>query len=111
MARRRLAAVRLEHRRPVSLCLSLVRQQSDCDAKKLTRHGYSQHGDYVFGWKDDSLQRAMDARCTGDVCNVLKSQTAEQAMNCTLPRVVDEDIDSCKSHPSNSGEVLRARLG
>ncbi|KAF2249622.1 hypothetical protein BU26DRAFT_482269 [Trematosphaeria pertusa] len=74
-------------------------------------HGYSQHGDYVFGWKDDSLQRAMDARCTGDVCNVLKSQTAEQAMNCTLPRVVDEDIDSCKSHPSNSGEVLRARLG
>jgi len=58
--------------------------------------GYGQHGDYVFGWKDDSLQRAMNKRCTGAVCSALKTQTAEEAMKCTKPRVVKEEIDSCK---------------
>jgi hypothetical protein len=70
--------------------------QSKCDPKTRNRNGYSQHGDYVFGWKDDSLQRAMNARCNGDTCTVLKSQTAEEAMNCTLPQVVDEEVDGCK---------------
>lgn len=73
---------------------------SDSQAAKLTitcRHGYSQHGDYVFGWKDDSLQRAMDLRCDGDVCSGLARQSPEEAMKCTKQRVVDEDIDGCKS--------------
>ncbi|KAI0199310.1 hypothetical protein F4808DRAFT_471611 [Astrocystis sublimbata] len=55
--------------------------------------GFSQHGDYVFGWQDDSLQRAMDARCNGAVCGQLKTQSAEAAMKCTKSRAVDEDID------------------
>ncbi|KAH7380543.1 hypothetical protein DE146DRAFT_730097 [Phaeosphaeria sp. MPI-PUGE-AT-0046c] len=58
--------------------------------------GFSQHGDYVFGWKDDSLQRAMDSRCTGDVCKELKYQETNEAMKCTLPKTVDEDVDDCK---------------
>ncbi|KAI0884174.1 uncharacterized protein GGS22DRAFT_165041 [Annulohypoxylon maeteangense] len=57
------------------------------------KDGYSQHGDYVFGWEGDSLQRAMDARCNGAVCNALKTQSSEAAMKCTKPRVVEEDID------------------
>ena len=64
----------------------------------MRRDGYTQHGDYVFGWKDDSLQRAMDARCTGDVCSVLQHQTFEESMKCTLPQTVEDDVDGCEWH-------------
>ncbi|KAJ4287940.1 hypothetical protein N0V90_011955 [Kalmusia sp. IMI 367209] len=57
------------------------------------QRGYSNHGDYVFGWKDDSLQRAMDTKCNGDACSALKSQSNEEAMKCTVPRTVNENID------------------
>ncbi|OTB03705.1 hypothetical protein M426DRAFT_12211 [Hypoxylon sp. CI-4A] len=58
------------------------------------KDGYSQHGDYVFGWQGDALQKAMDARCNGAVCNVLKTQSSEASMKCTKPKVVEEDYDS-----------------
>lgn len=64
----------------------------------LSRTGYSQHGDYVFGWKGDSLQRALDTKCNGDKCAALQSQTPEEAMKCTKARSVKEDIDGCKLH-------------
>ncbi|KAK7755511.1 hypothetical protein SLS62_002443 [Diatrype stigma] len=56
-------------------------------------NGYSQHGDYVFGWEGDTLQRAMDARCNGAVCSQLKTQSSEEAMKCTKAPVVNEEID------------------
>jgi len=61
------------------------------------RNGFSQHGDYVFGWKDDTLQRAMDSRCTGDRCTELKYQDTEEAMKCTVPTAVPEEVDGCES--------------
>ncbi|KAK3947607.1 hypothetical protein QBC32DRAFT_270471 [Pseudoneurospora amorphoporcata] len=50
--------------------------------------GYGTHGDYVFGWKGDGLQRAMDS-CNG----VLKRQTIAQANQCSQKQKVAEYID------------------
>lgn len=62
----------------------------------INRVGYGQHGDYLFGWKDDSLQKAMDAlptgRCANANCNVLKIQSAKDAMACKKPQMVRENV-------------------
>jgi len=60
------------------------------------RNGYSQHGDYVFGWKGESLQKAIDNRCTGDRCAQLKIQSTEDAIKCTKAADVKEQVDGCK---------------
>lgn len=58
--------------------------------------GYGQHGDYLFGWKDDSLQKAMDAlptgRCANANCSVLKIQSAKDSMACKKKQQVVEDV-------------------
>ena len=58
--------------------------------------GFGQHADYVFGWKDDSLQKAMD-QCTdmgGDPngCRALTTQTDAQINQCSQPVQVNERI-------------------
>ncbi|KAL8377274.1 hypothetical protein RB595_008113 [Gaeumannomyces hyphopodioides] len=57
--------------------------------------GYGNHGDYLFGWKEDALQRAMDAlgtNCFSETCPVLQLQSAEDAIACTNPQQYKEDI-------------------
>jgi hypothetical protein len=57
--------------------------------------GFGSHADYVFGWKGDALQRAMDSSCYVN-CPTLKSQAMSDMNQCTKARQVDEDIDSCE---------------
>lgn len=58
--------------------------------------GYGWHGDYLFGWKGNALQTAMDERCAGDACAKMKTQTAAQANACMLKQShVNEPIDGC----------------
>jgi hypothetical protein len=61
--------------------------------------GYGTHADYVFGWKGDSLQKAMDSTCMFQACGKdkpLKSQSAAQLNKCSIKNTVTEDIDGCK---------------
>lgn len=57
--------------------------------------GYGQHADYVFGWKGDSLQKAMDANCNV-ACPQLQSQSVQQANACQVARKTTENIDGRK---------------
>jgi hypothetical protein len=55
--------------------------------------GFGQHGDYVFGWKGDALQKAMDGACFGATCTGLKTQAMATANKCVVPKTVNEDTD------------------
>jgi len=62
--------------------------------------GYATHGDYVFGWKTDSLQRAMDSSCMFTACGnsggakgPLTDQTAAQMNKCSVKNTVTEDTE------------------
>lgn len=56
--------------------------------------GYGQHGDYVFGWKGDALQRAMDDDgCFSAECGKQKSQDIGVANQCKIQKTVIEDAD------------------
>lgn len=61
--------------------------------------GYGAHGDYLFGWEDGALQRAMDAlgtNCWSETCPALKLQSGEKLIGCTKAQQAKEDVDACK---------------
>jgi len=58
------------------------------------KSGYGTHADYLFGWKGDSLQRAMDkSECFYDGCGSIKKQDMTVANKCTVNTLVKENID------------------
>jgi hypothetical protein len=64
------------------------------------RTGYGNHGDYVFGWKDDALQKIMDEECYVN-CKSMKTQSIQAMNSCSVKNKVDEDIgdNNCMSSP------------
>jgi hypothetical protein len=58
--------------------------------------GYSQHADYIFGWKGDSLQVGMDAGCVAANCPGMATQTVEEAALCKVPELVGENYEGCR---------------
>ncbi|KAG9233530.1 hypothetical protein BJ875DRAFT_543701 [Amylocarpus encephaloides] len=59
--------------------------------------GYSTHADYVFGWKGDSLQRAMDSSCMFQACGgpraPLRTQSSSEMNKCAVKNFVAEETD------------------
>ena len=61
--------------------------------------GAAAHGDYIFGWKGDSLQKAMDNNCNLDAdCPKagLTKQKPDTYNACNVPQQAPEQVDGCK---------------
>jgi len=54
----------------------------------------------MFGWKGDSLQRAMNkSECFYDGCGSIKKQVMSVANKCTVKDQIGENTEGCKSYP------------
>lgn len=73
--------------------------------------GSAAHGDYVFGWEGDSLQKAMDNQCNlNNACPKagLTVQQPNQYNACKKKQQAPEEVDGCKSsaQPINQNSRL-----
>ncbi|KAL8300866.1 hypothetical protein RB597_009393 [Gaeumannomyces tritici] len=72
--------------------------------------GAGTHADYMFGWKGDSLQRAMDkSECFYDGCGSIKKQAMSEASKCTIRDIVKENIDGWTTFMPGQEAALAAR--
>ena len=57
--------------------------------------GFGAHGDYLFGWKDDALQKGLDGlnakTCLSEGCPILKVQESTNAKACVKGQAAKED--------------------
>jgi hypothetical protein len=54
------------------------------------------HADYMFGWKGDALQRAMNkSECFYDGCGSITKQPMATANQCNIKDMVGEQTDGC----------------
>ncbi|KAM7213606.1 protein of unknown function (DUF1996) domain containing protein [Rhypophila decipiens] len=70
--------------------------------------GYGNHGDYVFGWRGNSLQSAMDdPNCdfSGLNCRTLKTQSIAEGNRCSQAKKVAENIDGWLSELPGAVEI------
>ncbi|TGJ82735.1 hypothetical protein E0Z10_g6034 [Xylaria hypoxylon] len=57
-------------------------------------NSYGTHADYMFGWKGDALQRAMDkSECFYDGCGSIQKQSMATANKCQVQDMVGEQTD------------------
>ncbi|CAJ2514179.1 Uu.00g022980.m01.CDS01 [Anthostomella pinea] len=57
-------------------------------------NGPGTHADYMFGWKGDALQRAMNqSECFYDGCGSIQKQQMSAAAECTIPLTITEPTD------------------
>jgi hypothetical protein len=55
------------------------------------------HADYMFGWKGDALQRAMNkSECFYDGCGSITKQAMATANKCSVQLEVQEETDGCE---------------
>jgi hypothetical protein len=72
------------------------------NAQQLTLNtisGSAAHGDYMFGWEGDSLQRAMDSGCNLNQNCPAAGLTVQQPNvynNCKVGQSAPEAVDGCK---------------
>jgi hypothetical protein len=53
--------------------------------------GFGTHGDYLFGWKDDALQKILDEPCYVN-CKSMKTQSMSAMNACSIKNTVQEEI-------------------
>jgi hypothetical protein len=66
--------------------------------------GAAAHGDYVFGWEGNTLQKAMDSGCNlNRDCPAagLTAQSADKYNACIKPQQAKEPVDGCKLNESS----------
>jgi hypothetical protein len=80
----------------------------------MDRKGYGTHADYVFGWKGDSLQRAMNSSCMFHACGspgaqgILKTQSVADMNKCSVKNTVTEETEGWLSQlPGQTGMPMR----